>query len=131
MIEIVPRSGPPEALNCPAFVCDTCRRQVLAPRNGGYVLLVEKFTPIYEASPLFVAHTGRCLRELENRLRERYKARDGWHPWAASIRIDHFMDNLAHNTIDAFRDDPKSEYQYNARGGLDRFSADDVNKDVK
>ena len=37
MIEIIARNGPPEAMLCPAFVCDACRKQVVGAGNVVYM----------------------------------------------------------------------------------------------
>lgn len=107
MIEIVPRSGPPEALSCPAFVCDACRKQVVGKGNITWMLkTIRGEGEVRQQSPVYVAHKGACDRALEVWLRKQYS--DGWiHMWE---ELSVFLKQLAHNAVNDFADDKKGEY---------------------
>lgn len=112
MIEYVARSGPPAAMNCPAFICDTCRKQVV---GEGIVTWCTTIGRDYEAgrrehrqTPIYVAHKGRCGRALEVRLEAQYPHEDGWIDlWDD---LDDFVRQLAHNLTHAFADDREGRY---------------------
>lgn len=108
MIEMVSRSGPPEALLCPAFICDTCRQQVV---NSGNVVYALRLEPRRESSPLFVAHKGVCDRALESRLAERYPLDEGWTELWEELGV--FVKQLAHNSTNPFTDDTEGTYRAN------------------
>ncbi|GAA0969921.1 hypothetical protein GCM10009555_017930 [Acrocarpospora macrocephala] len=104
MIEFVIRNGPPQALICPEFICDTCRKQVTASGN----LLYARRTDPRQTSPVFVAHKGACDRALTKWLGTAYPEADGWHhSWE---EIQFFLSNLVHNFDHPYADDPDGEY---------------------
>lgn len=106
MIEILGRSGPPEALLCPAFVCDACRDQVTG--RGSVIHSVRYAGEDRESSPLFVAHSGACDQGVTEWLRTAYLSADGWSVmW---LDIEPFMRQLAHNLTHPFADDREGEY---------------------
>lgn len=75
MIEIIARSGEPEAMNCPALICDACRKQVTDSGNiiWGTTIGVEPRL----STPLFVAHKGRCDQAVQQGLTTDYPG-DEW-----------------------------------------------------
>lgn len=106
MIEIVLRSGPPEAMNCAALVCDTCREQVV---GRGNIVWAHRYEPQQESSPLFVSHKGQCDRALSAWLKDKYPLAEGWaNLWEEA---GHFMRYLAHNASNAFADDSEGTYR--------------------
>ena len=107
MIEIVPRSGPPEALSCPAIVCDTCRRQVVGKGNIIWMFkVVHSDEEVRQQSPTYAAHKGACDRALEKWLKQQYG--DGWIlMWE---ELGTFLRQLLHNAENDFADDTKGEY---------------------
>lgn len=109
MIEYVPRSGPPEAMNCPAVVCDTCRKQVVGSGNIVWAYKVVHDTDeVRQQSPLYAAHKGRCDQALDAWLKKQYSIADHWILlWE---ELDAFMEQLAHNAMNAFADDEEGEY---------------------
>jgi hypothetical protein len=108
MIEIVPYSGKPEALNCPAFVCDTCRKQIVGKGNVVWCIRAGDEGELRQQSPLFAAHKGRCDRALELWLSGQYPLRDHWiNLWEET---DVFLKQLGNNADRSFDDDPNGEY---------------------
>lgn len=110
MIEYVARSGPPEAMNCPAFVCDTCRGQVVGEGIVTWTTTVGRDgTPgPHRQSPIYVAHKGDCGRALERWMERQYPPADGWIDlWDD---LEDFVRQLAHNLTHAFTDDPEGRY---------------------
>lgn len=107
MIEFVPFSGEPEAANCPAVVCDTCRKQVVEKGNIHWVVKVRipEGEP-REQSPVFAAHKGKCDRALETWLRQQYG--EGWiYLWD---ELGTFLRQLNFNVARDFEQDPEGEY---------------------
>lgn len=110
MIEYVARSGPPEAMNCPAFICDACRKQVVGAGIVTWSTSIArdgKPGP-HRQSPLYVAHKGECGRKVEAMLHAAYPLDDGWVDLWDDIAD--FLKQLTHNTTNAFADDPDGEY---------------------
>lgn len=106
MIEMVSRSGQPEAMLCPALVCDTCRDQVT---GHGNVLWSIRHEPQWESSPLFVSHKGQCHRALKYRIAIEYPIAAGWSQlWNEA---GDFMRHLTHNAVQSFADDPDGSYR--------------------
>lgn len=106
MIEIVPRDGPPEAMNCPAFICDACRKQVIG--QGNIVWMRRYIDRQPQSSPLYVAHKGDCDRRIEAALEQRYTAADGWTSlWEEAGDFLHYLTN---NLTQTFADDPDGRY---------------------
>lgn len=106
MIEMVSRSGEPEAMLCPALVCDTCRQQVV---GRGNIVWAMRHEPRWQSSPLFVSHKGRCDLVVEAGLQSQYPISDGWLDFSAEA--DQFMRHLAHNADHSFADDPDGTYR--------------------
>lgn len=106
MIEIVPRNGPPEAMNCPALICDACRKQVV---GGGNILWVRRYVDDKpESSPLMAAHKGQCDQAVEAWLQEHYPTIDGWCPlWEEAAD---FVRYLANNLAHSFAEDSDGAY---------------------
>lgn len=108
MIEIVPRNGPPEALTCPAVVCDVCRRQIT---DSGNILWAHKVVgdsgePPAQ-SPMYAAHKGNCDMAMEKWLKVQYG--QGWITlWEEA---DTFLQQLVHNFTRAFGEDTRGDYQ--------------------
>lgn len=109
MIEIIGRNGPPEAMLCPAFICDACREQVV--KDGNVEQAVRYVGDRREVSPLFVSHKHPCSRALEIGLREQYPPADGWSTIWFELR--EFLTHLTNNAKHAFADAPNREYLAN------------------
>ncbi|MDX3229407.1 hypothetical protein [Streptomyces sp. ME19-01-6] len=110
MIEYVARSGPPEAMNCPAFICDVCRKQVVGKGivTWGTTIGREGDSGPHRQTPLYVAHKGRCGRALEIWFEKHYPPADGWIDLWDDLAD--FVRQLTHNLTNAFADDPDGEY---------------------
>ncbi|KFF96914.1 hypothetical protein IQ62_33895 [Streptomyces scabiei] len=96
-------------MNCPAFICDGCRQQVV---GGGIVTWATTIgdgrNRTHKQSPLYVAHKGECGRKVEAMLHAGYPASDGWMDlWDD---IGDFLKQLTHNATKAFADDADGEY---------------------
>lgn len=111
MIEIIIRSGPPEAMTCPALVCDACRRQVAG--RGNILFARRVVNDQRESSPLFVAHKGRCDRIVGKLIEHAYPFDDGW---ATNLweEAETFMAQLSHNFTHPFADDSEGRYARHA-----------------
>ncbi|MFB6550157.1 hypothetical protein [Streptomyces sp. NPDC056405] len=109
MIEYVARSGPPEAMNCPAFICDACRQQVVSAGIVTWATTIgDGRRQTHSQSPLYVAHKGECGRKVEAMLHAGYPASDGWMDlWDD---IGDFLKQLTHNVTNGFADDSDGEY---------------------
>ncbi len=109
MIEYIARSGPPEALNCPAFICDACRHQVV---GRGNILWTYRFpSDHHESSPLFVSHKSSCVRAVEQLIGQLYPRDQNWSN-ALSHDLESFVATLGHNSTHAFDDDETGTYHY-------------------
>ncbi|MEV7519409.1 hypothetical protein [Streptomyces sp. NPDC091371] len=108
MIEYVARSGPPEAMNCPAFICDACRQQVVGAGIVTWATTIANRGRTHSQSPLYVAHKGECGRKVEAMLHAAYPASDGWMDLWDDIGV--FLKQLTHNATSAFTDDADGEY---------------------
>ncbi|NGO43786.1 hypothetical protein [Streptomyces ureilyticus] len=110
MIEYVARSGPPEAMNCPAFVCDICRKQVVSEGIVTWATTIGRDGDPgpHRQTPVYVAHKGRCGRALEVWIERTYPLDDGW----ADLWDDlgDFVRQLAYNLTHAFEDDAEGTY---------------------
>lgn len=105
MIEMIGRNGPPEAMICPALICDVCREQVAD--SGNVVYYVRYVEGERESSPLFVSHKPHD-RELRAVMEEAYPLADGWtSQWDEA---KYFMEHLVHNFTHPFADDADGEY---------------------
>ncbi|RZU72000.1 hypothetical protein EV384_0339 [Micromonospora kangleipakensis] len=104
MIEIVARDGQPQALLCPALVCDVCRLQVAGPGN---IVWYARTEPERQSSPMFVAHKP-CNRRLEAMLEPVYPRDKGW--MGLWEEADRFIAQLAHNSRHPFAEDPDGTY---------------------
>ncbi len=105
MIEYIGRDGPPEAKNCPAFICDHCREQVV---GSGNVTWCVTFGGGERSSPIYVSHK-QCARSVEAWLETIYPRRDGWMVLWDEMRI--FVQQLAYNASHAFADDAEGTYR--------------------
>lgn len=106
MIEIIARNGPPEAMLCPAFICDACRRQVVG--EGNVISKVRYSGGQRQTSPLFIAHKGTCDLTVDAWLNKRYPLDNGWSLiWE---ELETFVRQLANNLAHAFADDHEGEY---------------------
>jgi hypothetical protein len=115
LIEYVARSGPPEAMNCPAFICDGCRKQVTGAGIVTWSTTIGHDDGVHRQSPLYVAHKGVCGRKVEAMLHAGYPAADGWVDlWDD---IEDFVRQLTHNTTQAFADDLEGEYHPHTLAG--------------
>lgn len=115
MIEYIARSGSPEAMNCPAFICDACGEQVTDhgnifwgqehPRKVGH----KRTTPIYVTHKgNYVSHMGErvsCVRVLEEWFKHAYPDEDDRTWCLASNEVDQFMGHLKFNFQNSFADD--------------------------
>ncbi|MEU7978327.1 hypothetical protein AB0B63_07315 [Micromonospora sp. NPDC049081] len=112
MIEYVSRSGEPEAMNCPAFICDACRKQVIGPGNILWAIRLGEDAE-RASSPLYVAHKGRCDQAVTALLEHLYPFDEGWHSnlWT---EIEAFLGPLNNNAVHAFADDPDGTYHDHA-----------------
>jgi hypothetical protein len=96
-------------MNCPAVVCDACRRQVVGTGNIVWAYKVVHGTDeVRQQSPLYAAHKGRCDQALDAWLKKQYSSSDHWILlWE---ELDSFMRQLGHNSTNAFADDAEGEY---------------------
>ncbi|MFF1709277.1 hypothetical protein [Streptomyces sp. NPDC058268] len=110
MIEYVPRSGPPEAMNCPTVVCDACREQVVDQGNIIWLAkVVRSDEATHEQSPLYAAHKGRCDRSLEAWLKKQHEQHEG--QWILLWEeLDDFLRQLSHNGANPFAADSEGTY---------------------
>jgi hypothetical protein len=108
MIEFVPYSGEPQALNCPAFICDTCRQQVT--EDGLVVWRVKVRDPgePRQQSPLFVTHKRRCDQALTRWLDATYPRDSNWIDLTEDIDV--FRKQLDNNAQRPFADDHNGDY---------------------
>lgn len=107
MIEIIARDGEPEAMLCPAFICDACRQQVV--KDGNILYAVRYVDHERESSPLFVSHKWPCAGQVEQWLKTAYPRDEGWSDlWDEA---SDFIRHLANNSARAFADDPDGDYQ--------------------
>jgi hypothetical protein len=100
---MVPRNGPPIAMNCPFFLCAVCSAPVYAvpsPEHNldGYVLWWAHYEPgdgrEHQLGP-FIVHRLACMLELERRVEAM------GHPWFRfgpySQPFSEVLDQLAYN----------------------------------
>lgn len=107
MIEVVARDGEPEALLCPALICDACRKQVAGPGNLLWAVRRPEGGK-RQSSPAFVAHKGRCDQVVKKILANLYPLADGWtEQWDEA---GSFLAYLTSNTSKPFADDPDGNY---------------------
>lgn len=105
MIEILGRSGEPEAMNCPAFICDACRKQVT--NSGNIIWGVTVGVEPRLSTPLFVAHKGGCDVAVQRTLEERYSGDQWVWLWEEG---GHFIKYLTHNYTHSFDEDIDGTY---------------------
>ncbi|MER6376752.1 hypothetical protein ABT255_52665 [Streptomyces mirabilis] len=108
MIEYVPYSGEPEAMNCPAAICDTCREQVVGEGNIVWCIRAGNKGEQRQQSPLFASHEGGCDCALGRWLEAQYPLDDNW--INLSDEIDVFLKQLGNNVGRSFADDPRGDY---------------------
>ncbi|MFE1767227.1 hypothetical protein ACFW81_23790 [Streptomyces angustmyceticus] len=99
MIEYMAFSGTDDALNCPIFICDYCRKQITGPGNivwgeaGGHPEGEPR-----RRTPLFATHKD-CDHKFTAMFRQIYPPEGGWRDlWDD---IDTFLRQLAHNATHA------------------------------
>lgn len=106
MIEFIARSGPPEAVNCPAFVCDTCGRQVA--EQGclwwGY-LYPNPSDGLRHTTPVYVTHKGECVSAFEAWFHCAYPDADDASWLLCDHEIDESLEHLRSNFTHRFEDD--------------------------
>lgn len=105
VIEIIGRSGEPEAMNCPALICDGCRKQVTD--SGVIVWGVTAGVEPRLSTPLYVAHKGRCDQAVQKGVETEYPE-DTW-VWL-SEEADKFLSDLAGNFKRRFEDDKRGTF---------------------
>lgn len=116
MIEYISRSGPPEAMNCPAFICDACRKQVVGEGIVTWCSTIGRDAgDAHRQSPVYVAHKGLCGWKVEAMLEAGYPPADGWIDYWDDIAD--FVRQLANNATEAFADDPDGEYHQHSLEG--------------
>lgn len=105
VIEILGRSGEPEAMNCPVLICDACRKQVVDSGNiiWGSTVGVEPRL----STPLFVSHKGHCDQIVSKDLEEQYPGEQWAWLWEEA---GHFLRYLAGNFKKPFSDDPDGTF---------------------
>lgn len=108
MIEFVPYSGEPQALNCPAVICDTCRQQIVGEGRVVWCVKAVSKGEQRQQSPLFASHKGRCHHALDRWLEEQYPLDGNW--INLSEEVDSFLKQLGHNAARSFADDQQGEY---------------------
>jgi hypothetical protein len=101
-ITLVDRNGPPEALTCPAVICDDCGEPINARGPVGGLAVWIPATghddrPTVNA--LAFVHKGACDRAWSAGKRHAY-SRD----------LDEFMAQLSHNFANPFTAEPGVEY---------------------
>jgi hypothetical protein len=102
MLVMLARSGPPEAQNCPALLCDQCLEPIAGRQGGGEIGgLVIFRTGADGRQELATLHKGRCNRAYE-------AAHPGTH-WSWQ-ELTEFMRFLAMNTAEAFPLEDNVEY---------------------
>jgi hypothetical protein len=104
MIVLVNRSGPPEAMICPAIYCEVCNRPV---NHQGNAVWYEYDSTELERTPVYYVHKG-CARAFE---REHCKTCSEQHGGYCRAHyrwydLPRFLDHLAHNFAHPFKDDP-------------------------
>jgi len=109
VIEYIGRDGPPEAMNCPAFICDVCNQQVVKHGNvmwGTTVGHDPADQPHRQTRP-YITHKDVCVRAFEAWFKRAYPGPD----WLLlSDEINTFLQQLAHNFAHAFADDTEGTY---------------------
>jgi hypothetical protein len=127
MIEYVARNGPPEAMLCPALVCDSCRRQVTGEGN---ILWASRYVGNRDegrqVTPMFVSHKGHCDQRVTAMMHRGWppddydapdaNVGDGWsYSWEEAETM---LAQLAHNFTHPFAADrePGVEYIYGRPG---------------
>lgn len=108
MIEFVPYSGEPEAMNCPAFICDTCRTQIVGEGVVVWRVKIRSGGEPRQQSPLFTAHKRACDQALSRWLEPQYPLDGDWID--LSEEIDVFRKQLDNNANRSFVDDDRGEY---------------------
>jgi hypothetical protein len=102
MLTLIDRNGPPEALTCPAFICDVCGEPLTA--EDGWVLwwpeLHVNRTP--RPGQLYHVHQGACDRAL---VAQRGDNNSGY-----SRPLSEFIEQLAHNTEHPFKGERGVQY---------------------
>ena len=97
---MVARSGPPEAMLCPAAVCDVCGEPI---HGHGHVVWWPEYSDQgeYSSSPLYFVHQAVCDQRLCAALGDSPRHPSGGSYWQS---LDEFLAQLRHNFEDPFED---------------------------
>lgn len=102
MLVYLNRNGPPEALNCPVFMCDQCLEPINGRKGGdghGGIIIWRRRPD--DTQEMATVHKGRCDRAYE-------AARPGGH-WSWND-LDEMLEHLTHNTLEPFPVEDDVEY---------------------
>lgn len=99
MIVVLTRSGPPEAMTCPAILCDTCLTPIHDQRPYGLVLWRDLDDGTQQIAHV---HKGRCDRTWE----AKHPGPDHW----MSAELGVFLDQLRGNVEEPFPAEDNVEY---------------------
>jgi hypothetical protein len=114
MIAFIDRNGPPEAMHCPAFLCDHCHKPIAGKGvegPGGIVIWRPKgqaHDADHRPGPQEVAtvHKGACDRTYEATHPAANGERDRW--WW--MDLDELLEHLTHNIANPFVAEDNVEY---------------------
>ncbi|MGW3635644.1 hypothetical protein ACWD7F_36950 [Streptomyces sp. NPDC005122] len=95
MIEYVPYSGEPEAMNCPVVICDTCRKQIVGEGLAVWRIKLRVKGEPRQQTPLYTTHKRECEQALHRRLDGQYSLDENWIDF--SEEIDVFLKQLSKN----------------------------------
>jgi predicted HD phosphohydrolase len=109
-ITFIDRNGPPEAMRCPAFLCDVCNEPVHHSPDDGHFGAVVWWTSYDgdrpKVSQVYVVHKGpqkRCLDALSKAI-----GKDAGHEtWD---NLDSFAQQLLHNALNPFVSERDAQY---------------------
>lgn len=93
MIEYVPYSGEPEAMNCPVVSCDTCRKQIVGEGLAVWRIKLRVKDEPRQQTPLYTTHKRECEQALHRRLNGQYSLDENWIDF--SEEIDVFLEQLS------------------------------------
>lgn len=99
------RNGPPEAMTCPAIVCDYCGGVITGEGNVEWCRRKSERT--FVTSPFYFTHKG-CSRQCTSVLRRHYPHQEGWS--AAWRDIGEFLAQLSFNFEHSFENDEDASY---------------------
>jgi hypothetical protein len=95
-LTFIDRNGPPEAMLCPAFLCDVCKEPV---SGGGWVLWNTSYAEgdnRPRIRDLVVVHSGACGRQRQD--------------LNSSRELDQFVQDLAYTSTHAW--EPEADVEY-------------------